>query len=193
MQWHEIDLEKRFWVIPREKAKNDRAHEVSLSGLAVDILEAIKEQRSKLDELEASQFVFTTNGKTAVSGFSRAKERLDQLIERQARRSAGLPENDEAYRHALGLGAKEELPMRVPDWILHDLRRTAATGMAKLAIPPHVVDRVLNHVSGTIRGVAAIYNRHSYSEERKTALKAWGRHVETLIGPAESNVVAIRS
>jgi hypothetical protein len=83
--------------------------------------------------------------------------------------------------------------MRVPDWILHDLRRTAATGMAKLSIPPHVVDRVLNHVSGTIRGVAAIYNRHSYSEERKAALEAWGRYVQALIDPAQSNVLPMRA
>jgi hypothetical protein len=50
---------------------------------------------------------------------------------------------------------------------LHDLRRTAATGMARLNIAPHVVDRILNHVSGTICGAAAVYNRHAYTEERK--------------------------
>ena len=47
----------------------------------------------------------------------------------------------------------------IESWILHDLRRSAATGMARLAIAPHVVDKILNHVSGTIRGVAAVYNR----------------------------------
>jgi hypothetical protein len=46
--------------------------------------------------------------------------------------------------------------------------------MAKLNVPPHVVDRILNHVSGTIRGVAAVYNRHAYLDERKVALEAWG-------------------
>jgi hypothetical protein len=73
--------------------------------------------------------------------------------------------------------------------ILHDLRRTAATGMARLNIAPHVVDRILNHVSGTIRGVAAVYNRHAYLEERKAALDAWGRYVESLVRPGSANVV----
>ena len=57
------------------------------------------------------------------------------------------------------------------DWIFHDLRRTAATGMAGLNVAPHVVDRILNHVGGTIRGVAAVYNRHAYVAERKVALE----------------------
>jgi integrase len=76
------------------------------------------------------------------------------------------------------------MPKGLPAWTLHDLRRTAATRMAKLNVPPHVVDRILNHVSGTIRGVAAVYNRHGYLEERKAALEGWGRHVEDLVRPA---------
>jgi len=55
--------------------------------------------------------------------------------------------------------------------------------MARLNIAPHVVDRILNHVSGTIRGVAAVYNRHAYLEERRAALEAWGRYVEGLVRP----------
>jgi integrase len=193
MEWSEIDLQKHLWVIPREKAKNDRAHEVALSDLAIEIITAIKEERSKLDHLKASPFVFTTNGNTPVSGFSRAKERLHNKIEKQARQAAGLPAEEEAYRQALALRRETQFPMQVPEWILHDLRRTAATGMARLNVPPHVVDRVLNHVSGTIRGVAAIYNRHGYTEERKNALEAWARYVQTLIRPVDSNVISIRA
>ena len=66
---------------------------------------------------------------------------------------------------------------------MHDLRRTATTGMAGLNIAPHVVDKILNHSAGTIRGVAAVYNRHAYLEERKGALEAWGRHVMNLVSP----------
>jgi hypothetical protein len=61
--------------------------------------------------------------------------------------------------------------------------------MARLNIVPHVVDRILNHVSGTIRGVAAVYNRHAYLEERGAALESWGRHVESLVRPGPANVV----
>ena len=65
----------------------------------------------------------------------------------------------------------------MPDWSFHDLRRTATTGMARLRIPPHIADAVLNHKSGTIKGVAAVYNRHAYLEERREALEAWEGHV----------------
>jgi integrase len=76
---------------------------------------------------------------------------------------------------------------------LHDLRRTAATAMARLNIPPHVVDRLLNHVSGQIRGVAAVYNRHAYIDERKGAIDGWARHLELLLRPVPANLVAINS
>jgi hypothetical protein len=65
--------------------------------------------------------------------------------------------------------------------------------MARLNIPPHVVDKVLNHASGTIRGVAAVYNRFEYLEERRAALEAWGRYVDKLVTTHTSNVVALAS
>jgi integrase len=99
-------------------------------------------------------------------------------------RSLGLPETTNVE--------KAPLPVPISNWTLHDLRRTAATGMARLNFPPHVVDKVLNHVSGTIRGVAAVYNRFEYLEERRAALEAWGRYVENLVAPAAVNVVALR-
>jgi integrase len=66
------------------------------------------------------------------------------------------------------------------DWRLHDLRRTAASGMAKAGVAPHVVEKVLNHVSGTISGVAAVYNRYGYDAEKRDALNKWGLVLETL-------------
>ncbi len=156
MTWLEVDVDGALWTIPRERAKNDRAHEVPLSRLALDILKAAP-------RIAGSQFIFTTSGQRPASGFSKAKQRLDIQMARWC--------------------AAEETG--VPAWTLHDLRRTAATGMAKLNIAPHVVDRILNHVSGTIRGVAAVYNRHAYLEERKAALEAWGRYIEDLCAPCQ--------
>jgi integrase len=69
----------------------------------------------------------------------------------------------------------------VQDWHLHDLRRTAATGMARLGVAPHVVERVLNHKTGIISGVAAIYNRHGYLDEKRAALEAWARKVDEIV------------
>lgn len=66
------------------------------------------------------------------------------------------------------------------DWRLHDLRRTAASGMARAGVSPHVVEKVLNHISGTISGVAAIYNRYGYDSEKRVALEQWGQALEQL-------------
>ncbi|MGH9425012.1 MAG: tyrosine-type recombinase/integrase, partial [Terriglobia bacterium] len=69
---------------------------------------------------------------------------------------------------------------QVHDWTLHDLRRTYATNMAALGTPIHVIEKLLNHSSGTIRGVAAIYNRHSYFEEMKIADAAYEEKLQSL-------------
>jgi integrase len=95
---------------------------------------------------------------SGMTSFSRAKERIDAAM-----------------------GAIEP-------WVVHDLRRTAVTAMARLGIAPHVADRVLNHQSGTIRGVAATYNRFTYLDERREALEALGEHVAKLVG---ENVVEL--
>ncbi len=173
MTWLEVDLEGGVWTLPRERAKNDRAHEVQLPRLALEILAAAP-------RIDGSQFIFTTTGQRPASGFSKAKQRLD------TRMAQVLTEE-----LAKGDAGKDKIATGVPAWTLHDLRRTAATGMASLNVPPHVVDRILNHVSGTIRGVAAVYNRHAYLEERKAALEAWGRHVEALVRPGPTNVVPL--
>jgi integrase len=82
---------------------------------------------------------------------------------------------------------------QVQDRHLHDLRRTAATGMARLGIAPHVVEKVLNHRSGVISGVAAIYNRASYDAEKRAALEAWARKVHAIVDGEPANVVTIRA
>jgi len=69
----------------------------------------------------------------------------------------------------------------ITGWRLHDLRRTCVSGMARLGIAPHVADKILNHQSGTISGVAAVYQRHEFLAERRAALNLWGAHVAELI------------
>jgi hypothetical protein len=76
----------------------------------------------------------------------------------------------------------------VSDWTLHDLRRTVVSGMARLGVAPHVADKILNHQSGTISGVAAVYQRHEFMRERKKALEVWGKHVEGLSSSRSSNI-----
>lgn len=69
----------------------------------------------------------------------------------------------------------------VHDWVLHDLRRTVVSGMARLGVPPHIADKILNHQTGAISGVAAVYQRHEFLDERRAALDLWGQHVEGLL------------
>jgi len=70
----------------------------------------------------------------------------------------------------------------VSDWRFHDLRRTAASGMARIGVAPHVIEKVLNHQSGVISGVAAVYNRHGYEAEKREALERWARECRGLNG-----------
>lgn len=87
---------------------------------------------------------------------------------------------DQAYAgYTKGKKALDEAA-KLSEWTLHDLRRTAATGMARLAVQPHVVERILNHVSGTFAGVAGVYNRFQYLPEMRAALTAWEARVLSL-------------
>lgn len=117
----------------REIATNGRTHEVPLSDLALEIIEAIP-------KINNHDLLFSTNGKRPVSGFGRIKKAID--------RNSG-----------------------VENWRLHNLRRTCASGMARIRVAFHVVEKVLNHSSGQISGVAAVYNRYGYEAEKQDALK----------------------
>jgi integrase len=161
--WGEFDLDKQMWTLPGERTKNGRFHLVHLAPLAVEIFERLPRLTSRRG------WVFTTGlggADTPVSGFGRGRERI----------AAAMAE----------MSGEEVTP-----FTLHDLRRSAATGMAALAISPYVIDRVLNHSAGKISGVAKIYNRFEYIPERRAALEAWARHVESLIRPTPSNVVEL--
>ena len=77
-------------------------------------------------------------------------------------------------------------------WVVHDLRRTAATGMAGIGVQPHVIEAVLNHVSGHKGGIAGIYNRAQYSAEKAQALARWDEHVSAIIKGGKSKVTPLR-
>jgi integrase len=173
--WSEFDLAAKIWTIPKERAKNGQAHEVPLSESALRVLEALPHIEARH---RSAGLIFSTTGKTAVSGFSRAKTAIDEAILAAKRESAAQRGDDQAS-------------VQAPEpWTFHDLRRTTASGMASLGIAPHVVEAVLNHRSGTIKGVSAVYNRYSYSAEKRAAIDAWGRHLDALVaGKPASNIV----
>ena len=80
--------------------------------------------------------------------------------------------------------AKVDLDERcdIQGWTLHDLRRTFSSNMAALGVAPHVTEKLLNHVSGTVSGVAAVYNRYRYLPEMREAIDAWETRLQSLIG-----------
>jgi integrase len=181
IEWAEIDFGGALWTIPAAKAKNNHEHLVPLSTAALAILKSLPRQGDGL--------IFTTTGNTPVSGFSRAKRRLDREMEKARRKYLTLPLDDAEYRRALVISGNKPPLFVIQPWIIHDLRRTATTGMASLKVAPHVADKVLNHLSGEIRGVKAVYNKFQYLDDRRAALEIWGRHVGRLCLSTESNVI----
>jgi len=155
MAWSEVDLGARVWTLPAGRAKNGAAHQVPL---ADSVLRILAERRAACP---AGRFVFSaTGGRTPVVGVSRAKRRFDAAM-------------------------AAELGGELAPWVTHDLRRTAATNLAALGVLPHIIETVLNHKGGVIRGVAAVYNRHPYMVERRAALDAWAVALAAIVADAE--------
>jgi integrase len=158
LHWSEVDVEGRMLRLPRERVKNDVAHDVPLSAAALAIL--VRIPRSKAGLVFPSE-----TGSTPASSFARAKRRFDAAI----------------------TAANGKV---IPKWVVHDLRRTVASGMARLGINLPVIEKCLNHTSGSFAGIVGVYQRHSFSDEKRAALEAWGRFVTSLVTNAPAgNVV----
>lgn len=127
---------------------------------------------------KGAELVFATPRATPVSAFSKAKRRIDAAIIKE--------------RAAACAGDSEPAPLE--PWRLHDLRRTGVTVLARLGARWEVADKILNHVSGAIRGTAAVYQRHDFLAEREAALNTWAAHVLALGEDRDkgSNVVPLR-
>ena len=108
-------------------------------------------------------FVFTIDGKRAVNNWDEVKHRISAKA---------------------GIAAE--------GWRLHDLRRTAASGMQKLGVPVPVIEKALNHVSGTFRGIVGVYQTHDYADEVRIALQRWADRVEEIVGGRPATVVKLR-
>ena len=171
MRWADLDLAEATWTLPASATKAARAHVVPLPPLALSIL---------AEQPHLGPFVFSGTGRRSgkrdpagnthagqpcpVSGFAKAKVRIDKKV--------------------------SDAEAAVAGWTIHDLRRTAATGMARLGASQFDVARVLNHSDRSVTGKH--YNQYEYLKEKREALAMWGRHVESLIKPAPDNVVELR-
>jgi integrase len=184
LDWAELDRAKAEWTLPSKRAKNGEANIVPLNRHATTALDRLAGQEgAKSPKWPRTGLVFTTTGKTTVSGFSRAKSRLDA-------RMAEIAEQD-----AQEAGESVE-PVVIAPWRLHDARRTLATGLQRLGVRFEVTEAVLNHTAGASRsGVAAVYQRHGWGPEKRAALDAWAGHCDRVLDPAANtdNVVALRA
>ena len=169
MDWSEVDMDQAIWQLPSDRAKNDNPHRIPLSPLAVTELEQLGPKKSGL--------VFSTTGKTGVSGFSKAKKKLDDemltIMRERAQKRGEAPED-----------------VVLAPWRMHDLRRTGATNLQALGVPVEVTEAVLNHISGSIGGVAGVYNLFRYDPQKRQALDAWASHLTFLLqGGQATNIL----
>jgi len=161
MQHNEIGREG-IWAIPAERYKTKRPNFVPLSKAALAVIAAQPKH-------EDCDYVFPSRAKTPYSGFGKSKAKLDKavfaIMKKQAKK-----------------GAKVE-PM--PNWTLHDLRRTAKTLMVRAGVRSDISERVLGHV---IAGIEGTYDRHSYADEKREALGKLATMIERILSPLPSNV-----
>lgn len=158
------EIEADAIVLPGARTKNHREHHVPLPPLARQIID---QQIAR--QIPDREFIFGRRSGMPFGNWGKAKKALDRAI--AAERGEPLAE-----------------------WVLHDLRRSVATHLNELSIAqPHIVEALLNHVSGHKGGVAGTYNRALYRTEKATALNRWAEFLLTLIDGRSSNVTSLRA
>jgi integrase len=165
MRWSELgDLGEGLWRLPAGRTKNGLPHEVPLGPTALAIIKAVKAVRSD-DERDP----LFGRGRNGFGGFGKGKLDLDATIKAARKKSR----------------AKEQMP----EFVVHDLRRSVATGLGNLGIPPHVIEAMLNHISGAKKGVSGVYNRSAYAREVRSAMLLWDDHVKAIVEGGERKIV----
>ncbi|MEM8574790.1 MAG: tyrosine-type recombinase/integrase [Pseudomonadota bacterium] len=156
-RWSELDLEKKVLVVPAERFKSNAQHLVVLSETAVAIVEA-------LPTFSEPDYLFsTTFGSRPVSGFAKAKEKVDCLMEAQ-------------------------LEAKLTPWRTHDLRRTVRTKLASLRVADAIAEMVIGHGK---RGLQRVYDQHSYEPEMREALELWASRLRNIVEPPPENLIAL--
>jgi integrase len=153
------------WTIPAERYKTKRPNFVPLSKAALAIIKS----QPKIDDCD---YLLPTQAKTPFTRSGKSKAKLDKAViaalKMQAQKGASIES--------------------IPNWTLHDLRRTAKTLMARAGVRPDISERVLGHV---IAGVEGTYDRHSYADEKRDALEKLAAMIERILNPLPSSVTTI--
>jgi len=169
MAWAELSSDLTTWTIPGERTKNGAPHIVPLSEPAQAILrkllpDAPEAWARELEERRKSDAIVFPSG------------------------------NGTPFSAWSKFKTRLDKDSGVTDWRLHDLRRTLATGLQRLGIRLETTESVLNHISGSRAGIVGVYQRHDWKIEKRAALDAWARHIETIVSGADdgSNVLRLR-
>jgi integrase len=168
LRWSELDLGNATIALPQPRTKNKREHVIPLSEPALNILRGLP-RRTEADGT-ARDHVFGVSPGRGFQDWSGSKKDIDARI-----------------------AAAGHEP--IPDWRLHDFRRSLSTALHdRFGVPPHIVETLLGHVGGHKAGVAGTYNKAIYLEERRRALERWGAHIMELVTgkPAKASVVDLR-
>lgn len=142
------------WELPQERAKNNLPHVVPLAPLALDVLRAVP-------NYDSGDYIFSIAGDKPIHMSSKLRDGVDK-------KAREIAENE----HLAGCFETE--------WVVHDIRRTVVTWLNTNGTPPHIVEAIVNHISGTRAGVAGVYNRAQYLAERREALTRWADHVKKI-------------
>lgn len=165
-----------IWSLPGERTKNHEALHLPLSQSALSIIAEQPRVILQTDPEVLSDIVFTLDGEHEFQNWGHAKAEFDARCLRRLRAAARLAGKDVDDVKAL------------PNWRLHDLRRTARSLMSRARVRPDHAERVLNHKIG---GVEGTYDRHSYEDEKRQALQALAAQLTVILRPPEENVVRL--
>jgi integrase len=163
-QWSEIDITKKIWTIPAGRMKARAAHAVPLSDDAIAVLKS-------LPRFDGGEYLFSVQfGKRPVAAFSAAKAQFDALMLKALR--------------------EDERKAKLPDFVIHDIRRTVRTGLSAI---PNISDLVRELViAHTKPGLHKVYDQHAYLDEKRFALDSWAARLRNIVEPPPANVVELR-
>ena len=179
----ELSADGTEWTIPKARykgqdGKSAHDHLVPLSPLARDVLAKVPELHGK--------FVFTSNGRTPISGFSQFKLALDKRLHE------ALEEEGDTVRKRIVADLNEKYPGQGCEpfddrWQTHSLRKTARTLLERVG-STHIAEKCLGHVEGGLKGT---YNHHDYKTEKRIAFEALAREIDRIVSGKAANVVAM--
>jgi integrase len=151
LRWTEIDAERNQILL-----KGDLDRTKNGEDHIIPLSAMARELIDAVPRLAGSPFVFSTTTTTPISGWSKVKVRIDTMMQ-------------------------AELGDAFEPWRLHDLRRTAATGLERLGVPLQVTEALLGHTAGSKSGIAGIYQLHDYAKEKRATIEMWAQHVASLL------------